>query len=142
MKWISKIVVLMGLVFLLIGIRYFEESLFYDPLTPFFKLDYLTKAIPQLNTAKLFANIALRYLMNTLLSLAIIWLIFKSMDIVKLAIFLYVLLFVIFSLGFFFLLNYSEIRGFLPLFYVRRFLIQPIFLLVLLPAFYFQKKRY
>jgi exosortase F-associated protein len=28
----------------------------------------------------------------------------------------------------------------LGLFYVRRFLIQPLFLLVLIPAFYFQKK--
>jgi exosortase F-associated protein len=30
--------------------------------------------------------------------------------------------------------------GHLALFYVRRFLIQPIFLLLLIPAFYFQKK--
>jgi len=136
-----KIILLLFLAFLLILIRYFESSFFYDPLISFFKSDSPINEIPDVNTVKLFANIALRFIMNTAISLLILWVFFKDKEIIKVSSFLYVLLFVVLIITFYFLLIYSETKSFLPIFYVRRFLIQPLFLLILAPAFYFQKKN-
>ena len=134
-----KTIVLVLLVSFLILIRMFESELFYDPLISFFKLDYSTKGLPEFNSFDLLGNVVLRFLMNTAISLTILWLLFKDIGIVKLSSILYAILFIILILGFSYLLFYSETKNFLPLFYVRRFLIQPLFLLVLIPAFYFQK---
>ena len=141
MNRIVKITLSLLLAFLLVMIRMFEDSLFYDPLISFFKSEYSTKELPQFNSFKLLGNVVLRFLMNTVISLTILWLLFKDIGIVKLSSILYAILFVILILGFSYLLFYSETKSFLPLFYVRRFLIQPLFLLVLIPAFYFQKKK-
>ena len=142
MKRFVKIIVLLFLVFLLIMIRHFEDSLFYDPLLSFFKSDYSNSTIPLLNSAKLFANVTLRFVLNTLISLAILWVVFKDRGIINLSGFLYLVFFIVLILVYSYLLFYSETESFLFLFYVRRFLIQPIFLLVLLPAFYFQKNSH
>ncbi len=141
MNRVVKIILLLLLTFLLMLIRHFEDVLFYDPLISFFKSDYSTHSIPQLNSIKLFANIALRFALNTLISLGMLWLLFKDIGIVKLSSILYVILFMILITSFYYLLYYSETENFLPLFYVRRFLIQPLFLLILIPAFYFQNKK-
>jgi len=137
----TQIILLLFLIFSLILIRHYADSIFYDPLISFFKSDYSTNPIPQFHTLNLLANVSLRFLINTMLSLAILVLLFKDKGIIKLAAILYLTLFFILILAFSFLLFYSESNKFLPLFYVRRFLIQPIFLLVLIPAFYFQIKK-
>ncbi|RLD60279.1 MAG: exosortase F system-associated protein [Bacteroidetes bacterium] len=136
-----KIILLLFLAFLLVLIRYFENSLFYDPLISFFKSDYSSTKIPEVNTVSLFANIAFRFIINTIISLLILWVAFNDKGIIKLSSFLYAILFVVLIVAFYFLFFNSETKSFLPLFYVRRFLIQPLFLLILLPAFYFQKKN-
>ncbi len=141
MTKILKIVMLFLLVSFLILIRMFENELFYDPLLSFFKLDYNNNPLPEINSFRLLGNITLRFIMNTVISLAIFWVIFKDKGILKLSGFLYAVFFVAQMIAFCCLLFYSELKNFLPLFNVRRFLIRPIFLLVLLPAFYFQKKR-
>jgi exosortase F-associated protein len=46
--------------------------------------------------------------------------------------------FVILSLVFFFLLEYTKTPDLLILFYIRRFLIQPLFLILFVPAFFYQ----
>ncbi|WP_026450493.1 exosortase F system-associated membrane protein [Aequorivita capsosiphonis] len=136
---ISGIVVLVGL---LVLIRAYEDSLFYDPLLDFFKMDYKSKPLPEVDTFALQTGIVLRFLLNTLISFAILWLVFRDKDIIKLSAILYFLLFAIFFLAFSFIIFTSEgVHGHLILFYIRRFLIQPLFLLILLPAFYFQKYK-
>jgi len=137
-----KIVMLVMLASFLILIRMFENELFYDPLLSFFKSDYNNNPLPEINSIKLLGNVSLRFWLNSIVSLAILWVAFKDKGIIKLSGFLYVVFFVILMMVFSYLVFYSDIKSFLPLFYVRRFLIQPIFLLVLLPAFYFQKKRH
>ncbi|MBL4663974.1 MAG: exosortase F system-associated protein [Flavobacteriaceae bacterium] len=121
-------------------IRIFEGELFYDPLISFFKLDHSTEQLPQFDDIKLVGFVALRFLMTTVISLGVLWVLFRKKDIIKLAGFLYIVLFVVLLVVFIFLIQSSESGGHLTLFYVRRFLIQPIFLLLLIPAFYFQKK--
>ena len=125
--------------FLIIGIRFFEDALFYDPFLIFFKTDYQNKALPNVDALQLILNLFLRYFANTLLSIAIIYLLFLNKTHVKVAFVLYLILFVLLIVIFSYLLFVSENPNYLVLFYVRRFLIQPVLLLLLIPAFYFQK---
>lgn len=126
----------------LVAIRYFESELFYDPLISYFKTEHSTEAIPGFENLKLYLNIFLRFTLNTIISLSIIWLIFKNRGVLKVSTLLYVLLFVLLFSAYIVLLNLStESSDNLILFYVRRFIIQPLFLFILLPAFYFQRKN-
>ena len=125
--------------FLIIGIRFFEDALFYDPFLTFFKTDYQNKPLPNVDALQLILNLFLRYFANTLLSIAIIYLLFLNKTHVKVAFVLYLILFVLLIAIFSYLLFVSEHPNYLILFYVRRFLIQPVLLLLLIPAFYFQK---
>lgn len=126
--------------FLIICIRFFEDSLFYDPFLQFFKLDYQNKPLPNFDGFKLIANLFFRYFLNTLFSIFIIYLLFKNKNHVKVASVLYAFMFVILICILSYLLFLSQNPDYLVLFYIRRFLIQPIFILLLIPAFYFQKK--
>lgn len=139
----NKIIRYIGIfvaLFLIICIRFFEDKLFYDPFLQFFKSDYQNKSLPNFDSFKLLLNLFLRYLANTLLSISIIYLLFQNKMHVKIASFLYLILFVVLITVFSFLVFGSDKPDYLLLFYVRRFLIQPVLLLLLIPAFYFQKK--
>ena len=142
MKRILKIFGVIILASLLVLIRAFENSLFYDPLLHFFEMDYKSMSLPEMDTFALQTGVALRFLLNTIISLAILWLVFKDRQIIKLSLILYSFLFSILFMAFSFIIFTSEESGgHFVLFYVRRFLIQPLLLLILLPAVYFQKYK-
>lgn len=126
---------ILGLVF----VRAFENQLFYDPFLQFFKYDYQNKPLPSFDAMKLFLGLFFRYVLNTFLSLAIIYLLFKQLQLVKFSALLFVVLFVVFMLLFFGILHFFEQPDYLVLFYLRRFLIQPLFLVLFIPAFYYQQ---
>ena len=131
------------LVGLLVLIRFFEHSLFYDPLIDFYQSDYLHDRIPNFITWKLLANVFLRFFLNTGISLAIVYVAFLDKNILKFSFLLYALLFTACFSGFAFLILTIENENFMALFYLRRFLIHPIFVIILLPAFYyFRLKNY
>ena len=137
-----KIFGILIFVSLLVLIRGFEEQLFYDPLLQFFKIDYKTMHLPDMDLVKLYLGVTLRYFLNTIFSLAILWLAFWNKEIIKISIYLYIILFVLFFVAFGFIVADSGEGGdHLLLFYIRRFLIHPLFLLILIPAFYFQKYK-
>jgi exosortase F-associated protein len=121
-------------------IRFRESELFYDPLIPFFKSNYQRMALPDMEMGKLFSHLFLRYLINAGLSLMILWMAFKERGIIKFASLFYGVVFILLMLVFSVLLNTQEVGEYLPIFYVRRFLIQPILLFMLLPAFYYYRK--
>ncbi len=126
----------------LVLIRAFEDVLFYDPLLEFFKGDYKSMPLPQMDIVALQMGIVYRYLLNSIFSLGILWLAFKDLGVIQISSVLYLLLFLLFFAVFSLLLFTSEnTSNHFMLFYVRRFLIQPLFLLILLPAFYFQKRK-
>ena len=129
------------LVLMLAAIRYFEEDIFYDPLIQFYKSDYLLGIIPPMDMAKLMLNLTLRFFLNTSISLAIIYIGFRDLNILKFSAVLYALLYVTATAVFIFLVLNIEREHYLALFYVRRFLIHPLFLLILLPAFYYYRLR-
>ena len=129
------------LIVLLVLIRQFEDILFYDPYLTFFKNDYLYIDSPRQETFRLFANTVLRYMMNTALSLGILYLAFLDFSIVKFSLYLYFFAFLALSaLYLYFVINPRQ-EDYYLFFNIRRFLIQPLFLLLLLPAFYYHRLK-
>ena len=135
-----KLIIILGLCLVgLVLIRTFENSLFYDPLIDYFKGDYLNSSLPEIEYLKYFGHILFRYVLNTAFSLVIIHIIFKDFRILKFSLNFYILLFII--LVSFLIILFQIIDVKMLLFYVRRFLIQPIFLFILVPAFYYEKLK-
>ena len=136
---ITVFIVAIALV-LLACIRAFESELFYDPFISFFKSEFYHKQLPFFHQGKLFLNFLFRYLLNSSISLVIIYFLFKEKQLLKLSFYLYAVLFLILIIVFFGYLNYPKNPDFMTLFYIRRFLIQPLFLVLFIPAFFYQKK--
>jgi exosortase F-associated protein len=141
MKARYRIIGIALLVGLLALIRYFEQELFYDPLIHFYKSDYLNDKIPHFLAGELLLNVFLRFSLNTMISLGIIYVAFFDKNIVKFSLLLYILLFIICFSAFSFLILTIENENFMALFYIRRFLIHPIFVIILLPAFYYYRLK-
>jgi len=138
--WQHKLqfMIILCLIVLLAFIRAWEDSLFYDPLLDYFKIDYSALPLPPIDQQLLFINLLFRFALNTLLSLAIIYLLFRNMELTKFAFVLYVAFFIILIVTFFIVINYfADSKS--MVFYVRRFLIQPLLLILFIPAFYFQE---
>lgn len=131
--WITALVILLALV------RGFESQLFYDPFLDYFKKDFNSLALPYFDVDQLFLGLLFRYAINMILSLAILYVIFKEIEMIQFSSILYGFFFFLLIISFFIVLTYaSEYKEIL--FYIRRFLIQPIFLILFIPAFYYQKK--
>lgn len=133
---ISAIAIVL-LLALLAVVRFYQEALFYDPLVPFFKTDSVI--LPFLDMPKLVGGLTFRYLINTVLSLAILWFCFKDKNIIRLTSLLYGVFFAVLIIAFIIIIN-AEKPNLLAIFYIRRFLIQPLFLILFIPAFYYQKR--
>lgn len=127
------------LILLLILIRAFEETLFYDPFLSYFKDEYAHLPFPQINIVKLFFSLGIRFYLNSMISLFLLYVLFKDTKIVKFTAFLYMVLGSILMISFIFTLTFFPDEK-MTLFYIRRFLIQPIFILLFIPAFYYQKQ--
>jgi exosortase F-associated protein len=134
-----KIVQLIFLIGLLALVRIFENELFYDPFLDFFKNENAS-VYPETIFSKLYLSLSFRYFINTIISLAILHVVFKDLNLIKFVSVLYLLFFVLLIIGFYILLNFFDESQKMTLFYIRRFIIQPIFILLFIPAFYFQKK--
>lgn len=139
MKRALKYISLVILIVLLFLIRAFEDDLFYDPLIKYFQNDYLYSSMPEVNIWKLVIDLLLRYTLNSLITLTIIYVVFKKKSFVKFAGFFLMIAFVILLVVFMFLLKDEFKNSYLLPFYIRRFLIHPLFLLLLLPSFYYMK---
>lgn len=121
-------------------IRGFESQLFYDPLLEYFESDFANKPLPRLNTLRLFYNLFFRYGLNTILSLVLIYALFKDKEILNFSAILYIFFLIALFGTFLIVVGYFPDKSWL-LFYVRRFIIQPIFVLLFVPAFYYQQQN-
>jgi exosortase F-associated protein len=131
-----------GILFLLLVlIRAFEDVLFYDPYLTFFENDYLYIDSPRREVAKLVLNTTLRYVLNSLISLGILYLFFKDKSMIKFATLFFLLSYVVLLIPFLYFVINPKQEDYYLFFNIRRFLIQPIILIVLLPAFYYQKLK-
>ena len=136
-----RIAVTIPFILLLVLIRAYEDILFYDPFLNYFKTDYFNLPLPEIEGMKLFFGLVFRYSLNAILSLGIIYILFRDLSAIKFSIFLYSVFFIVLILFLYSLLYFYDDPNKITLFYVRRFLIKPIFLLLFLPAFYYQKQN-
>lgn len=130
-------VLLFGLLFV---VRAYEMELFYDPLILYFQNDYLYTSIPEIDRWHLIADLFFRYCINSLISIGIIYLIFQKRTFVKFSGFALMLAFMVMIFVFSMLLRTDFESGYLLPFYIRRFIVHPVFLLILLPAFYYYSR--
>jgi exosortase F-associated protein len=130
-------IILFGLLFL---IRAYETELFYDPLIVYFQNDYLYKPIPDIDSWRLTVDLLFRYSLNSLVTLGIVFMIFRKKKYVKFAGFMLMLAFMLMIVIFALLLRTNFESGYLFPFYIRRFIVHPIFLLILLSAFYYHRQ--
>jgi len=131
------------LVFLLFGllvlIRWFENELFYDPYLSFFQNDYLYMDSPRREVLKLVGFTTLRYVLNGIISLGILYMVFKDRSIIRFSILIYTMAFAILISGYLYFVINPKQSDYYLFFNLRRFLIQPVILIILLPAFYYHK---
>lgn len=133
-------IIFIGFLFLLlVMVRAFEGDLFYDPFIEYFINDYLHKPIPVFSGSKLLLSLIFRYSLNTLISLVIIYLAFQNKDFLKFSVKFYIVAFIVLTFTYLMILKGELVHGYLFAFYVRRFIIHPLFVLLLLPAFYYKQ---
>ena len=136
----TKVFYILLLFSFLVAIRACENTIFYDPLIAYFKRNYMQTPLPELNVVKLFFSMGFRFYLNSIISIGLLKLLFDDSKVVKFSIFLYSVFGILFMITFFFiLLKFGETNK-MNLFYIRRFIIQPILLILFIPAFYYQKK--
>ena len=136
-----RIIQLFFLILLLVLVRAFENQLFYDPFLNFFKQDFTAVPLPNINSFKLFLGLLFRYVINSSVSLAVIYVLFAEIKMIKFAFVLYCFFFLILIILLFFIILVTQGNHNWLLFYVRRFLIQPIFLMLFIAGFYYQKQK-
>lgn len=129
------------LILLLICIRAFEMQLFYDPFLNYFQQEYARLPFPELNNCKLGLHLTFRYFLNSIISMALLWMLFRDKEMIGFAGFLYLIFLVLLLSVFFLVLHVYGAQSKMLLFYIRRFLIQPLFILLFIPAFYFQNQN-
>lgn len=134
-KWFLVAFAVLGL----IAVRVVEREIFYDPFQEFFHLSNKHAPFPSFEWLPLILNYLYRFLLNLLLSAAIVSLIFKNKQWTLQAIVLMLIVFAItFPIYIYCIHTHFEI-GYLFSFYMRRFVIQPLILLLIIPLFYYRQ---
>ena len=138
MKGVVKIIIILGLVGVLAMIRIYEYRYFYDPFMYFFERAYRSGETIDY-TFEMFFNVFLRFSLNTIVSLLILWVAFRSWGIIKFSCLVFAAFFIILFPLFIYLMEHVQPQEYLAAFYVRRFLAHPLLVLILLPAFYYYR---
>ncbi|MGG7034791.1 MAG: exosortase F system-associated membrane protein [Flavobacterium sp.] len=143
MKATYKIQIPFIIVFILLlaCVRAFEMNLFYDPFILFFKEDFHNLPFPKYDTTKLFLSLSFRYFLNSVISLGIIYAVFLNFNFVKFSFLLFIFIYILLISFLFGVLCFFKDQNTFMIFYLRRFLIQPIFVILFIPAFYYQKNK-
>lgn len=139
MPKLTRYILAFLLLLVLVAIRGFEDYLFYDPYLAFFENDYLYMDNPRREVAKLVFFTSLRFLLNTSASLGILYFIFNDKVMIKFSVLLYAIAYILLLIPFLYFVINPRQEDYYLFFNIRRFLIQPIGLILLLPAFYYYK---
>jgi exosortase F-associated protein len=136
MKFLNWIFVVIG-VLGLISVRFLENSLFYDPFLEFFKGNYKVELAPDFILWKLILS-HFFFLLNLFFSAIVVHFMFLNKKWTLQAVLLMAVAFIFFPIYLWCIYSKMEI-GYLFTFSVRRFVIQPIILLLIIPIFYYRK---
>ena len=139
MKILNFILVFAGILGL-VSVRFLEDKIFYDPFLEFFKADYKVAQVPDFIWGKLMLSHFFRFALNLIFSAIVVHFMFLNKKWTIRAVFLMAVAFLFFFPIYLWCL-YSKMEiGYLFTFSVRRFVIQPIILLLIIPIFYYRKK--
>ena len=139
MKILNFILVFAGILGL-VSVRFLEDKIFYDPFLEFFKADYKIAQVPNFIWGKLMLSHFFRFALNLIFSAIVVHFMFLNKKWTIQAVVLMAVAFLFFFPIYLWCL-YSKMEiGYLFTFSVRRFVIQPIILLLIIPIFYYRKK--
>lgn len=138
---VFKLLLSVGLLLCFVSVRFYESILFYDPFLAYFHSNFNQMPLPDFDTFRLILSLVFRYSLNMIISLALIYVIFKDKMMIQFSFFLYLIAFLGLMVSFFGVIYFYGSHNNFLLFYIRRFLIQPIFVLLFIPGFYYQKLR-
>ncbi len=131
-----RIIGVMLLILVLILIRYFQKELFYDPFLEYFANDFSGKTYPSYDSFRLYSNVIFRYALNSTISVLIIALLFWKKYITVASIQVYAIVGLVFLILYIGMIESHMSMGEKITFYIRRVLIQPFLLLILIPIFF------
>ncbi len=140
LRWInilSIFILLMGLA----GVRFFQYQLFYDPLEEYFHLDFHAMPLPEIDYLLLLFSYSLRFILNSILSLGVLWLLFRSSGYIRASLWVYLFAFIALVIMVIISLNFNSDFSKMVLFYSRRFLIHPLLLFILVAGGYLLKLK-
>lgn len=138
MKILTWFCVLVGIAGL-ITVRAFEDRIFYDPFLEYFHEANKNIAFPHFEWGKMILSHILRFGLNLFFSGIIIFFWFKNK---RWAIQGMMLMSIVFAvvLPVYLYCIYEQFEiGYLFSFYIRRFVIQPLILLLIIPIFYYRR---
>lgn len=122
------------------SVRIFEDSLFYDPFLNYFHDATKNAKFPDFEWTKLILSHLFRFILNLISSCVIIHFIFKNKSwTVQGAILITIIFAITFPIYLYCVSDRFE-NGYLFSFYIRRFVIQPLILLLIIPLFYYRKQ--
>ncbi|MEG1591876.1 exosortase F system-associated membrane protein [Chryseobacterium sp.] len=139
MRILSWFLVLLGVCGLM-GVRILEDQIFYDPFLNYFHEGNKNIPFPEFEWGKLIISHIFRFALNLFFSCVIIHFLFKNKDWTAQGVILISIIFAItFPIYLYCIYDRFDI-GYLFSFYMRRFVIQPLILLLIVPLFYYRKQ--
>ncbi|MCS4303161.1 exosortase F system-associated membrane protein [Chryseobacterium sp. BIGb0232] len=139
MKILSWLLVISGICGL-IGVRVMEDKIFYDPFLDYFHEANKNIAFPAFEWGKLVGGYLFRFALNLFFSCLIIQGLFKNKQwTIQGALMILIIFLITFPIYLYCIQNRFEI-GYLFSFYMRRFVIQPLIILLIVPVFYYRKQ--
>jgi len=139
MKILSWFLVAAG-VLGLVGVRMVEDQIFYDPFLNYFHEANKNISFPEFEWGKLIAGHILRFILNLFFSCIIIHFLFKNKEwTVQGAVLITIIFLITFPIYLYCIYDRFE-TGYLFSFYMRRFVIQPLILLLIIPLFYYRRQ--
>ncbi|OBW42630.1 hypothetical protein AB670_01040 [Chryseobacterium sp. MOF25P] len=139
MRILSWFLVLLGVCGLM-GVRILEEQIFYDPFLNYFHEGNKNIPFPEFEWGKLIISHIFRFVLNLFFSCIIIHFLFKNKEwTVQGAVLISIIFAITFPIYLYCIYDRFDI-GYLFSFYMRRFVIQPLILLLIVPLFYYRKQ--
>lgn len=124
----------------LIAIRMLEDRIFYDPFLAYFHQASKDAVFPDFLWGKILLNYFFRFLLNLLFSAVIVQCIFRNKKWTLQAVVLMCIVFAVTLPLYLYCIHTKFEIGYLFSFYMRRFVIQPLILLLIIPMFYYRRQ--
>ena len=136
LNWVLVILGVLGLV----SVRILEDRIFYVPFLNYFHEANKNIPFPSFEWGKLISGYLFRFILNLLFSCVVIHFWFKNRQwTIQGAILITIIFAITFPIYLYSIYDRFEI-GYLFSFYMRRFVIQPLILLLIIPMFYYRKQ--